>query len=78
MKRTEETNRYRTTGSDGRRYEIIETTEFIGTTTLHDGQTTWTPGMKTLRTTTGDHVNKVSDGVYEVARSRVTLRFAGP
>lgn len=78
MKKTEETNRYRTTGSDGRHYEIVETTDFIGTTTLHDNKTTWTPGMKTLRTANGDHVNKISDGFYEIMRTRVTLRFAGP
>lgn len=78
MKKTTETARYEATGSDGRRYVIVETTDFIGSTTLHDNKTTWTPGMKTLRTTTGDHVNKVSDGVYEIMRTRVTLRFAGP
>lgn len=78
MKKIMETNRYRATGNDGRKYEIIETTEFINTTTLSDTAPQWTAGMKALRTSNGDPVNKIGEGTYEILRRGVILKFPGP
>ena len=75
--RVKETNRYVASGSDGKSYSVIEYTEFLNTSTLLDSSS-WTPGMKSLKLANGDHVNKVSDGKYQIVRTGVTLSFSGP
>jgi len=77
MKRQiKETSRFFALGSDGKKYQVIEFTEFLEVTTIHDAQTRWEPGMKILKLENGEHVNPVDGGGFEIPRTGVHLSVA--
>jgi hypothetical protein len=51
--------------------------DFIVSTTL-DGATSETPGMKSIRTTSGDAVTALGNGEYEVVRFGTRLTSSDP
>lgn len=78
LSKFKETNRYHAQGSDGKKYEIIEVTELLDVTTIHDTQQKFMPGSISLKLKNGDHVNKISQGKYQVAKTGVDIEFNGP
>lgn len=78
QRKTELTARYRAQGSDGRTYDVIETTDYLNVTTVHDTGSTWQAGMKTLRLDSGEAVNRLAQGRYQIVGSKVLLTFDGP
>jgi hypothetical protein len=60
-----ETNRFEARDDNGNLFTIVELTEFIEVKSRAGTQTV--EGMKSLKTTTGHHVNRVAKGKYQLA-----------
>ena len=67
------TDRFITKSDDGRRFEIIEYTEYLSAGTFGDPNAT-VPGAKRLQTSDGLHVNFVSPGIYQIVELGLTVR----
>ena len=75
MTRMRRTGGFAAMGSDGKRYEVIEYTDFIDTTTLHSDQRQEVPGLKSYKLSNGDHVNAPSgkETAWTVVQTGVKL-----
>ena len=68
-----ETERFVATGSSGTKYEVVEFTTFIGTTTIHTDQQQWAPGLKAYRLSTGQPLNRLPGGEFQIVVTGETL-----
>ncbi|VTR97863.1 unnamed protein product [Gemmata massiliana] len=75
MSSTKRTGRYEATGTDGKDYVIIEETTFPDASlSVNSSQI---EGIKTYKTDAGDSVNRITQGIYEIADKGVTLSAKG-
>jgi len=64
--------RFSAQGSDGRVYVVVVSESRIPNTNMDDSVRTSLPGLRSLRTSTGDNVNRLEKGKYQIVASGVT------
>ncbi len=69
----EKTGEFIAIGTDGNSYHVIEYTNFINATTIHDTQEQWIPGMKEYRLPNNDPVNNISSNTFEIVRTGLRI-----
>jgi hypothetical protein len=76
-KQTRQVGSFIATDDNGRRYRLIVYQDSIQTQRL-DGSASERPGLKSVFTEDGQHVNCLSQGEYEVVESRLRLHSSDP
>jgi hypothetical protein len=71
------TGSFQAIGSDGQTYTVEVWTDFIDTGTLDDPHSE-TPGMQSLRTSAGEHLNYLGKGEYKMVGRDIILRSTDP
>jgi hypothetical protein len=71
---TRHTGQYTAEDAQGRRYQIVEYTEFHHVSTFGNLDQ-WVEGLKDYRLSDGSHVNRDSETEFEIVASGVKLRL---
>ena len=66
LKRIEHTGTFSAVANDGKEYTVYELTEILGVSGGMRGRDTEVEGFKSLKTSNGEHVNRLEKGKYEI------------